>query len=315
MGFDPGSYEDLPTEDPRIHMIAGALSGIMEHTTFYPVDVIKTRLQCPLSNCKYGYKIGAFNTLINMIRTEGLGSLYRGVTSIMIGAGPAHAAYYSIYELSKKTASKFFNVRSDSSSAIHGLSGVAATLSHDIIMNPMEVIKQRLQVSPHRYSGLSQCFKNILFQEGPRALYRSLPAQLMMNLPFHCLNFIVYEYTRKKLIGNDKYNLLVHITAGAMSGGVASAATTPFDVVKTTLNVQDPNMIKIAFPCTSTSECVLQSKNLKIKGVWAAATTIYQHGGFRAFFNGLTPRIIFNIPSCAISWVVYESFKHFLNTD
>lgn len=39
MEFD--DYEALPTENVRVHMIAGAIAGIMEHCVMYPVDSVK----------------------------------------------------------------------------------------------------------------------------------------------------------------------------------------------------------------------------------------------------------------------------------
>lgn len=113
-----------------------------------------------------------------------------------------------------------------------------ATLGHDFVMNPMEVLKQRLQIHPHRYSGLCDCLRKISNYEGYRAFYRSFPVQLAMNFPFNSTNFIVYEYMRKNTIGKSDYNLLSHLISGGTAGGIAAVITTPLDVIKTTLNVQ-----------------------------------------------------------------------------
>lgn len=34
-------YESLPTNNLRIHMLAGAAAGVVEHCTVYPVDCVK----------------------------------------------------------------------------------------------------------------------------------------------------------------------------------------------------------------------------------------------------------------------------------
>lgn len=39
MDFD--EYETLPTSKTSIHMMAGALAGIMEHCVMYPLDSVK----------------------------------------------------------------------------------------------------------------------------------------------------------------------------------------------------------------------------------------------------------------------------------
>lgn len=39
-----------------------------------------------------------------------------------------------------------------------------------------------------------------------------------------------------------------------------------------------------------------------------------EHGFFKGFFRGLTPRVMSNAPSCAVSWGTYEVVKHFLSS-
>ena len=52
---------------------------------------------------------------------------------------------------------------------------------------------------------------------------------------------------------------------------------------------------------------------LKYKNIPSTIKVIYQeHGFIKGFFRGLTPRILSNSPSCAISWGTYEVVKHFL---
>lgn len=53
---------------------------------------------------------------------------------------------------------------------------------------------------------------------------------------------------------------------------------------------------------------------VKYKNIFSTMKAIYQENGFvKGFFRGLTPRILSNSPSCAISWGTYEIVKHFLN--
>lgn len=53
---------------------------------------------------------------------------------------------------------------------------------------------------------------------------------------------------------------------------------------------------------------------VKYKSIYQTANLIYREEGFfRGFFRGVTPRILFNSPSCAISWASYELMKHCLS--
>lgn len=62
-----------------------------------------------------------------------------------------------------------------------------------------------------------------------------------------------------------------------------------------------------------TKEC-LETPEIKYKDILSTVKAIHQeHGFIKGFFRGLTPRIIANSPSCAISWGTYEIVKFFLH--
>lgn len=71
---------------------------------------------------------------------------------------------------------------------------VSATLIHDAISNPAEVIKQRLQMYNSPYKTVAQCARGVFQHEGFRAFYRSYATQLVMNLPHQALHFTTYEF-------------------------------------------------------------------------------------------------------------------------
>lgn len=42
--MNPDAYETLPTTSIKIHMMAGACAGIMEHCVMYSVDSVKVNI-------------------------------------------------------------------------------------------------------------------------------------------------------------------------------------------------------------------------------------------------------------------------------
>jgi len=73
--------------------------------------------------------------------------LWRGVHSLAIGCVPAHAAYFSVYELAK---SKFgANEPGHHPMAAAG-AGILSVAVHDSVMTPADMIKQRLQLGYYR---------------------------------------------------------------------------------------------------------------------------------------------------------------------
>lgn len=74
------------------------------------------------------------------------------------------------------------------------LSAAFATVIHDAISNPTEVIKQRLQMYNSPYKTIFECARNVWKTEGVSAFYRSYTTQLVMNLPYQAIHFSTYEF-------------------------------------------------------------------------------------------------------------------------
>jgi solute carrier family 25 iron transporter 28/37 len=135
-------------------------------------------------------------------------------------------------------------------------------------------------------------------REGWRAFYYSFGTQLILNIPYQSLHFVVYEFVQDMVNPERRYMPLSHVASGAAAGAVAAALTTPFDVCKTLLNTQESGAVA--------------QHGRNVHGIVSAATTVYALKGFKGFFSGTSARVLFQIPSTAIAWFVYEFFKYAL---
>ncbi|XP_066149418.1 mitoferrin-1 [Euwallacea fornicatus] len=281
-------YETLPTDSVGTHMTAGAIAGIMEHCVMYPLDSVKTRMQ---SLATAGTD-GISETFIKMVRQEGIFRPIRGMSAMVLGAGPSHAMYFSAYEFFKETLTEM--VPSNKYNTLcYGAAGCVSTLLHDGVMNPAEVVKQRMQMVNSPYRSALNCLTNVYRSEGFSAFYRSYPTQLTMNVPFQSIHFMVYEFAQTITNKERKYNPAAHMVSGAVAGALASAITTPLDVCKTLLNTQ---------------------QNTKAQGLIQAMKLIYQLKGPAGYFRGVQARIMYQMPSTAICWSTYEFFKYVLGS-
>ncbi|KAI9032129.1 mitochondrial carrier [Hyaloraphidium curvatum] len=295
-------YESLPNASVAVNMTAGALAGILEHSVMFPLDAVKTRMQV-LNPSPQAIYSSMSNALSRILTTEGFMSLWRGVGSVVLGAGPAHAIYFATYEHCKDT---FHNARlfdrwfgaTGSSHAKHAASGACAVIAHDAFMNPFDVVKQRMQLYGSSYRGVFDCASKIVRAEGIKALYVSYPTTLMMSIPFQSIQFTTYEHFRQMLNPQGGYNPLTHVTSGAVAGGLASLLTNPLDVTKTLLQTRG----------TSTDPVIRNAS-----GLWTAAKIIYERDGLKGFTRGMRPRILSHMPSTAVSWSIYEFFRFVLN--
>ncbi|KAF7720528.1 Fe(2+) transporter [Apophysomyces ossiformis] len=294
-------YESLgPSSSLTQNAIAGALAGIAEHCAIYPMDSIKTRMQV-IQTARPPVLAAAMPHASVIVQSPAFksfrattGNLWRGVQSVILGAGPAHALYFTTYEASKEA---FGANRAGHHVFATAAAGACATLAHDTLMNPFDVVKQRMQLCDCTYKSVRECTRNVYRKEGIKAFYISLPTTLAISVPFQSVQFATYEYFRKVLNPSGEYHPKTHVVAGALAGMFASSITTPLDVVKTLLqtrgNSSDP-----------------QIRNAG--GLRDAVRIIHERYGIRGFFRGFKPRVLTHMPSAAISWSVYEYFKWFI---
>jgi len=313
-------FESLPPESPVIHhMMAGSMAGVAEHCLMYPVDVVKTRMMCIKGNPETQYKsiTGALRTIV---RQEGWARPVRGVSAVFVGAGPAHAMYFAGYEKIKKELTlKFTRGKPGESSIANGFAGGTATLLHDAVMNPAEVVKQRMQMFQSPYKNCRDCILQTYRTEGMYAFYRSYATALTMNIPFQVTHFVMYEKMQEWTNHERQYSPMTHVLSGAVAGGAAAAITTPMDVCRTLLNTQQG---LCAVPHCSESPMhggpgitLNNTRTASVTGLFQAVRLVYATNGLGGFFKGCWPRVIYQMPATAICWAVYESFKYFLIDD
>ncbi|KAL0612718.1 Mitoferrin-1 [Plecturocebus cupreus] len=258
----------------------------------------QTRMQSLSPDPKAQYT-SIYGALKRIMRTEGFWRPLRGLNVMIMGAGPAHAMYFACYENMKRTLNDVFHHQGNSHLA-NGIAGSMATLLHDAVMNPAEVVKQRLQMYNSQHQSALSCIRTVWRTEGLGAFYRSYTTQLTMNIPFQSIHFITYEFLQEQVNPHRTYNPQSHIISGGLAGALAAAATTPLDVCKTLLNTQENVALSLA------------NISGRLSGMANAFRTVYQLNGLAGYFKGIQARVIYQMPSTAISWSVYEFFKYFL---
>jgi len=289
-------YESLPATTPFKYVaLAGAAAGVAEHVALFPVDSVKTRMQSLA--CEKQHRMGIMQMLRGMMAEEGMLRPIRGASAMMAGAGPAHAMYFGCIEMGKRLTAKF----KTPAALGDGFSAIFATCLHDAVMTPSEVVKQRMQMCCSPHTKAFECTKFVYQTEGLRAFYRSYWTALSMNIPYQMTMVVTYGLVQRHFNPEGAYNPAIHFLAGAAAGGVASVVTMPLDVCKTLLNTQESAVLK-------------RLNKPEVRGLRNAARTVFGLRGFRGFFQGLMPRILYQAPSTAISWSVYEGAKYLLRS-
>ncbi|KAL8741782.1 MAG: hypothetical protein Q9190_005653 [Brigantiaea leucoxantha] len=195
---------------------AGLAAGITEAVCVVtPMEVVKIRLQAqhhsmadPLDIPKYRNAAHASYTLI---REEGIGALYRGVSLTALRQGTNQAVNFSAY-------AQFKQWLQDSQPNYHDkelpayqtmviglVSGAMGPLSNA----PIDTIKTRLQKTPAEpgqsaWSRVTVIGRDMFKQEGFHAFYKGITPRIMRVAPGQGVTFTVYEYLRGLLENNHK---------------------------------------------------------------------------------------------------------------
>jgi solute carrier family 25 (mitochondrial iron transporter), member 28/37 len=341
----PGDDLDWEEWDPsqssfKTHVIAGSLAGLAEHVSIFPLDTLKTQLQC--EKCGSVSPMQTWNCATRIVGREGIFRLWRGVSAMFVGCIPAHAAYFSIFESMKKATGADGDGHRPLAAAV---CGAAAAVSHDLCMTPFDTVKQRMQLG--YYNSVTHCFRSVAKREGIKAFYVSLPTTLAMNLPFGMIMVAVNESSRKWLSGeNKRVSVIDSMLAGALAGGIAAATTTPLDIIKTRLQTQ--NLEPCPSPVTNIVTKVIQNSSvgssgsaisgtpglagaagsargivssaspysceppkssLRVRSAIQVAKQIWREEGLKGFSRGIIPRVLQQAPAVAVSWTAYETAK------
>jgi solute carrier family 25 S-adenosylmethionine transporter 26 len=180
---------------------------------------------------------------------------YRGLASAMLGSFPGAATFWTVYSAAKQALAPLLP------EATHGLlvpagAATAAELAVSAVRNPFEVVKQQLQAGLHARS--RDAVRAIVRADGLRGLYAGWGSTVARDVPFDCVQFVLYEALARALAqhrrreraaaagspragagaGGGELAMWENSALGMLSGGVAAAVTTPLDVVKTRLMTQ-----------------------------------------------------------------------------
>lgn len=285
--------EDDETLTVQQHMLAGAAAGMTEHMVMFPLDTVKTRMQS-YTGVRDFAATGVLRAARSIARTEGAGALWRGVGAVALSAGPAHALYFAAYEAVRAS------LEARRTPFAPAVAGAAATVVMDGVMTPLDVVKQRMQLSADaRYPSVLACARAVYSSQGASAFFAGYRATLVMNIPFTAVYFSTYEAAKKLLLRRTderraQFSAGSHCLAGGLAGGAAAAATNPLDVVKTRLQTQGEVGAR------------------RYRGMMDALNSIRIEEGVPGLMRGIKARVLFHIPAAAVCWTTYEFCKHLM---
>lgn len=191
------------------------------------------------------------------------------------------------------------------------IAGLGAGITETImIVNPADVVKIRLQAQRSLPSGRQGTqYKNaihalftIVREEGPGALYRGVTLCATRQAINQAVNFTAFNEFKKLAASyfgsTEQIPSLVMMSMGFVSGAMGPMCNAPIDIVKTKVQRQRILSVEKSSGWEQIKKCFIDT---------------YKSGGVRAFYAGLTPRILRVAPGQAVIFLVYERVSKFLN--
>lgn len=298
---------------------AGGIAGMITNCVLFPLDTVKTVRQ---ANPK-AYA-GVLPTINSILRTKGFSGLYTGVSPALVGSALSSALYFGMYELMRRrlgvvessytgNTSKMLEQVGGGGARVsvnrlnrNALAAASGNIASSVLFVPKEVVKQRMQsgVDSGRFIGVAL---DLVRADGLSGLYRGYKATLLRNIPSTMLRFALYEEaklllqrTRRERTGPRGTTLkpamtaLEHVGCGAVAGSIASAITTPMDVIKTRYAT---------------------GKVTPGIGLLGAAAEVVRDQGVRGLYVGIKPRLLWAALFAAVGFSSYEACKSVLVRD
>ncbi|KUI55529.1 Succinate/fumarate mitochondrial transporter [Cytospora mali] len=191
--------------------MAGLAAGVTEAVAVVtPMEVIKIRLQAqhhsladPLDIPKYR---NAAHALYTVVKEEGVGALYRGVSLTALRQGSNQAVNFTAYTYFKEALMRYQpqyeggTLPGWQTTFIGLVSGAMGPLSNA----PIDTIKTRLQKAPAEegvsaVKRITLIARDMFKQEGMHAFYKGITPRIMRVAPGQAVTFTVYEYIKDKI--------------------------------------------------------------------------------------------------------------------
>lgn len=285
--------------DPAvINAVAGGIAGASTAVFVCPLDVLKTRMQVQSFSAgepRYNIRGG----LSHIIREEGFGGLYRGLSPTLLALLPNWAVYFTVYERMKITISDKFS-DGKQSTGTYISSAICAGLATQIVTNPLWVTKTRLQTQHMQlhwrrrqgalYTGVFNTLSRMAREEGLLGLYSGL-GPTMLGVSHVAIQFPLYEYLKTKAAQRsegcraDALGPGALICVSAVSKMVASTATYPHEVIRSYMHIEGSGAFS---------------------ALGSVCRKIYRQDGISGFYRGCSANLLRTTPAAALTFTSFE---------
>ncbi|KAJ3409054.1 carnitine transporter [Chytridiales sp. JEL 0842] len=293
---------------PLKAFLSGGGGGVCYVLCNHPFDTLKVRFQT-------GTHSTLLRTLQHSLSKQGAGggwkSLYKGLTSPLIGVTPMWAFSFWAYDISQRLVSSSYLLSTPIPHFTlphYLLSGALSALPTALITVPIERLKILMQTSSPKTQTLSHTITHIWKSSGPKGFYRGTLATLLRDIPGFAGYYSTYELLSRTppvstntasssssdADSSNGLDVKRVLFAGGMAGVVQWTVSIPFDVVKSHMQSTPPPPP----PSPALQGTVLTQQQLNLR---ETVVKIWKSQGPRGFFKGLGPAVALSFPTNAVA--------------
>lgn len=275
-----------------VHAISGTAGGSISMSIFYPLDVIRTHQQVEKTS------------ITDLINEQGIGSLYKGLQSVLTSLAVSNFVYFYTNNLMKVILRKITGEKSISVGQnlfVASLAGVVNVL----LTCPLWVANTRIKLQKNAsardstikpYAGLIDCMDRIYREEGAIALWNGAGSSLML-VSNPTINFVVYDKVKQVIDQRARDSGRKHLTSfeifttGAIAKALATILTYPIQVAQSR---QRANRDKSGSTFMNT---------------FTILGNIFAKDGILGWFAGMNAKLVQTILTAAFQFLCYEQIQ------
>ncbi|KAJ8008643.1 hypothetical protein DPEC_G00107000 [Dallia pectoralis] len=238
-----------PKTSPKaIKFLFGGLAGMGATVFVQPLDLVKNRMQLSGQGGKVREYRTSFHALASILKNEGLGGIYTGLSAGLLRQATYTTTRLGIYTVlfekmtgSDGTPPKFL---------MKAVIGMTAGAIGAFVGTPAEVAlirmtaDGRLPADQRRgYSNVFNALVRITKEEGVTTLWRGCIPTMARAVVVNAAQLASYSQSKQALTETGYFvdGIFLHFCASMISGLVTTAASMPVDIVKT--RIQNMRMI------------------------------------------------------------------------
>jgi len=280
-----------PAHELALKMLLAGMANAVGSTITNPADLVKVRQQLYIKAAGQTASPSFASTLVNMVRTEGIMSIYKGLSASMCREMSYSAIRMGCYDIFKQTITKAAPGIDTNSLSIKLGAGLASGCLGAAIANPADLIKVRMQAVGANKTLRAQA-STIVAERGLKGLYRGIVPTTFRAGILTSSQLGSYDaskqYLKRTYPVTFPDTFKTHFVCSAIAGFVCSVTSAPVDTIKVRL---------------------MNDSKKQYSNALHALGLLLRNEGPMALYKGFFGCWIRLFPQSLISLIVFEKFR------